>query len=207
MAQRSGHPGRVGGENASSAKGSGGGPAGGKSGGDGGKKERGLLESIGDLFGGATALANNPSWAGNQTQTGMLASFPEASPGYIAGTMFDAMNFGPISALSTIGNAAYAATQGTTPEGIGQRIAKEFGATRGPQGPDVPGGGRERSGQGGALRDATLWNDVPTEAQQVTQPDQKAQDALTEFKKRQYALGLNGVPAPLGYQYGTAKWL
>lgn len=133
------------------------------------QKDGGLLGGLDSLFGyenigqRVQALKNNPSWAGNKTMTGIIPSFPWASPGYVVGSVFDALNTGPISFGLTMANALKGAVTGTTPEGMGQRVASALGATRGPQGPDVAGGGFERGGQGGNAQGGFLGLPNPSQ--------------------------------------------
>lgn len=151
--------GDVGAGNGQNAAGNKGGGAGGVAGGGGAlggpKKDKSLLDKLADLFGGKAAYNNNPNAPKNQKMTGTVPSFPDASWGYVAGKFFDtAFSMTP----GGWANAAFAGVNGVTTgefDGMFTEAAKQMGATKGEQGPDVAGGGFERGGQGGALTNAT----------------------------------------------------
>jgi hypothetical protein len=152
------------------------------------------------------AYNNNPQRPGGKWNqpVAMVPNFPNATLGYTVASMLG-MPMSPMGIVGALPDIAYGIANNTAPQSIPQRVAEAFGASPGRQ-EGFTGVGRERDGRGGALRanENGLLAGAPIEAQQVLpQPETPA----TEFKKGRYALGMNGIPAPLGYQYQKAWWL
>lgn len=108
-------------------------------------KERGFMESIGDMFGGPQAYANNPNAPGGKwnTRDFMVASYPDANWQAVVSSLFEA----PTSPVGFATKMMSAAMDPTGP-GMGM-MGRMIGADYGQRGPDQPGGGLGRANQGG----------------------------------------------------------
>jgi hypothetical protein len=108
--------------------------------------------------------------------------------------------------MANVGKSIYGGKPMST--GLGMDIAKQFGATQGMQG--APAGvGHEFSRDNQLTSGQEMPFAAQAQNQQVQQavPSSPGTSQMDQLKKRQYALGLNGIPSPFGYTYGTAKWL
>lgn len=105
-------------------------------------------ETIGQRRAGYAANPNAPGNAAGD-EAAIVPSYPMATPGVVAGAMFDALSsMGMLGALSTIGRGIYNAGTGEVSTGFGMDAALAAGGEVGPRGEDKAVGDY---GEGGAL--------------------------------------------------------
>lgn len=166
----------------------------------------GLLgyDTYGDL---RTAYNRNPNVRSNYGGV-TVPNIPNASIGQIlGGGILGALSPTPAGVLGGIAsNVATGLNNQYGPYGrIGRGIDEAFGSTPGKIEGTANVGRGENVGRDGNTPGQA---DSPYAAPQPQATAQLPQATpVEEMKKRLYALGLNGVPAPLGYSYNTAKWL